>query len=66
VTHGTHISQADEALRRGTAHPVFTDAGATAKELLDRAAADYADAKARRDQLSREDRIHGNEPAAAR
>lgn len=45
--------------------PVIADRGATADELLARAAQDYAAAQARREQLSHEDRAHGNEPAAS-
>lgn len=46
--------------------PVTADAQATAAELLRRAAADYAHAQARREQLSREDRIHGQAAAPTR
>ena len=43
------------------AEPVDTDPQATAAELLARAGQDYADAQDRRDQLSGEDRVNGNE-----
>ncbi|MGW0795159.1 hypothetical protein [Streptomyces sp. NPDC002692] len=39
-----------------------TDADASAAELLRRAQADFAEAEARRRQLSAEERIHGQEP----
>lgn len=39
--------------------PITEDIGATAPELLARAAVDYAHAQARREQLSGEDRING-------
>ncbi|MEU6649490.1 hypothetical protein ABZ904_08585 [Streptomyces sp. NPDC046900] len=45
--------------------PVADDAHATAPELLGRAAVDYADAQHRREQLSGEDRVHGNESGSA-
>lgn len=45
--------------------PVDTDQQASAAELLDRAAKDFAEAQARRDQLSGEDRVNGNETGRA-
>jgi len=41
--------------------PISEDDGATADQLLERAAVDYAHAQARRAQLTGEDRVHGNE-----
>ena len=41
--------------------PVADDATATAPQLLARARADYATAEDRHEQLSHEDRVHGNE-----
>lgn len=45
--------------------PVTEDIDAPAPVLLDRAAAEYADAQTRRQQLSREDRVHGNQTGGA-
>ena len=45
--------------------PVAEDIGATVPQLLARAAADYGTAQARRTQLSREDRVHGNQNGGA-
>lgn len=42
--------------------PVTEDADATARQLLNWATVDYARAQARRDRLSQEDRVRGNEP----
>ncbi|MFZ4206791.1 hypothetical protein ACOZE4_18335 [Streptomyces griseoincarnatus] len=44
--------------------PVADDGRVPARVLLARAASDFTDAQARRDQLSREDRVHGQEPGA--
>ncbi|MGW5477670.1 hypothetical protein [Streptomyces sp. NPDC004008] len=46
--------------------PVADDAQATAPTLLTRAAVDYAAAQDHRDQLSHEDRVHGNETGGNR
>jgi hypothetical protein len=43
--------------------PVADDIHATSAELLARSAHDYETAQNRRDELSREDRLHGNERA---
>jgi hypothetical protein len=43
--------------------PVIADCGASVPDLLAHAAHDYIAAQARRDQLTHEDRVHGNEPA---
>lgn len=40
--------------------PIVEDLGATVGELLERAAADYARAEDRREQVSHEDRVHGH------
>jgi hypothetical protein len=45
--------------------PVDTDPQAAAPELLRRCADDYTSAQGRREQLSREDRVHSNEPPPA-
>ncbi|MFI1677039.1 hypothetical protein [Streptomyces sp. NPDC020607] len=48
--------------------PIVTDLDADVPELLRRAADDYAEAQARREQQTGEDRVHGNEaglPGAA-
>ncbi|WAL93971.1 hypothetical protein [Streptomyces sp. Je 1-369] len=42
--------------------PIVTDPQASVAELLQRAADDYAEAQARREQQSGEDRVHGCEP----
>ncbi|MBU5946780.1 hypothetical protein [Streptomyces sp. PAM3C] len=44
--------------------PVSDDGRVPARVLLARAATDYTRAQDRRDQLSREDRVHGQEPGA--
>jgi hypothetical protein len=44
--------------------PTVDDVHASAGELLARAAADFASAQARREQLSQEDRVHGHESGA--
>ncbi|MEU6535537.1 hypothetical protein [Streptomyces sp. NPDC047000] len=41
--------------------PVTEDANVTAAQLQQRATDDYAAAQARREQLSHEDRIHGQQ-----
>ncbi|WP_445524778.1 hypothetical protein [Streptomyces cyslabdanicus] len=41
--------------------PIADDIDATTPELLARASVDYADAQGRREQLSGEDRVNGNE-----
>ena len=46
--------------------PVTADVNATASQLLARAAVDYRNAQTRRTQLSREDRVHGNQTGGAR
>jgi len=43
--------------------PVDQDLDATVAELQQRAAADYRAAQARRERLTREDRVHGNQPS---
>lgn len=45
--------------------PVAEDISATAPVLLARVAVDYRQAQARRDQLSGEDRVHGNVTGSA-
>ncbi|HWM96929.1 MAG TPA: hypothetical protein VNO54_07725 [Streptosporangiaceae bacterium] len=45
--------------------PVDTDATATAPELLTRAANDYATEQSRHEQLSHEDRVHGQQTGSA-
>ncbi|MEU6010911.1 hypothetical protein [Streptomyces sp. NPDC047453] len=45
--------------------PVAADVDAAAPELLARASVDYTDAQNRREQLSGEDRVHGNETGGA-
>lgn len=46
--------------------PVADDINVSAAPvLLERAAADYANAQDRRTQLSREDRVHGNQTGGA-
>ncbi|MFE1849885.1 hypothetical protein [Streptomyces sp. NPDC059489] len=42
--------------------PISEDTNATADQLLERAAVDYAHAQARRSKLTGEDRVHGMEP----
>ncbi|MFJ2717434.1 hypothetical protein [Streptomyces sp. NPDC087437] len=44
---------------------VADDAHASSAQLLARAATDYTDAQNRREQLSGEDRVHGNETGGA-
>jgi len=46
--------------------PVDTDQQANAAELLARAAQDFAEAQARRDQLSAEDRVNGQQTGGGR
>lgn len=46
--------------------PVAEDINTPAPVLLERAAADYANAQDRRDQLSHEDRVHGNATGGTR
>lgn len=46
--------------------PVTEDAHATAGELLARAARDYSNAQTRRDRISHEDRVNGQQHGGAR
>lgn len=59
-------NRTDEPPDQPSPAPVDTDANATSTQLLGRAADDYATAQRRREQLSREDRVHGNEQEGAR
>ncbi|MFD4968930.1 hypothetical protein [Streptomyces sp. NPDC058424] len=61
ITHGGYATLLRE-IAQGAPNTPADDENASAAELHDRANADYTDAQARRNQLSHEDRLHGNEP----
>jgi hypothetical protein len=59
LTRSDHVDRTDQQPQQPT--PVTDDAHATAPQLHACANLDYTTAQDRRDQLSGEDRVHGNE-----
>ena len=64
--NGSTVDRNEQRPDQPSPAPVDTDATAAAPELLARAANDYATERNRREQLSREDRVHGQQPGGAR
>ncbi|MGW4042983.1 hypothetical protein [Streptomyces sp. NPDC004721] len=65
ITHGGYATLLRE-IAQGTRNTPADDENASAAELHDRADADYSRARARRSQLSNEDRLNGNAPEGGR
>ncbi|MEU7969191.1 hypothetical protein AB0D09_38005 [Streptomyces sp. NPDC049097] len=66
ITYGSYARLLRQTAEGIAPSPVDEDPAATASALQARAARDFAEAQDRREQLSREDRVHGMEPGGDR